>query len=378
MAGRNGKRDDGNSGAFVRHGRIADHLRGQIVRGRISPGDRLPTQLELQRRFGTTPVTVQRAFDCLSAEGFIGAKSNQGSFVAPHPPHLWHYAMLFDDAPRLPDKAMWSRFHEALVQVARNVNGLGPRQIQTYFEINGHADSDDYARLIDDMDTGRIAGLIFPFAPHELLKLPPMARRGVPRVARNFHDGYLPLVGPGAGFLDTALAWLKSQGRRRVAVVTLPQINSASILEAIARSGLSSAPFWTHAVEPHHTGWVLHAVHAILHSSSGRRMPDALIVTDDHLVEAVADALVKLRVRVPRDILVVGHWNFPLRYTRPDVPVRLLGVDNTDLLRRWIATIDAQRRKTRVPPRTEIGYVWQEDPMCAAQSVQDLPAPHVA
>src|SRR5688572_20743263 len=112
---------------FVRHSLVVEHLRRRILSGVNPPGSRLPTQIELQRRFHTTPVTVQRAFDRLADEGFIGARSNAGSFVSPHPPHLWHYGLLMPNSPR---SIGWSRFHEALSIVADQINALGPRRIQ--------------------------------------------------------------------------------------------------------------------------------------------------------------------------------------------------------------------------------------------------------
>jgi DNA-binding LacI/PurR family transcriptional regulator len=90
----------------------------------------------------------------------------------------------------------------------------------------------------------------------------------------------------------------------------------------------------------------------MLHSHEGSR-PDGLIVTDDHLVEPLADVLVGMGVRVPDDLAVVGHWNYPLKYER-DLPIQRLGWDAVELLDRWMDTIDAQRRGESVPSRSSI------------------------
>jgi DNA-binding LacI/PurR family transcriptional regulator len=128
------------------------------------------------------------------------------------------------------------------------------------------------------------------------------------------------------------------------------------------------------AVEPHHTSWVRNAVHAILHADRTGR-PDALLVTDDHLVEAVADALIEFGVRVPDDMLVVGHWNFPMKFNR-DLPVQLIGVDNVELIRRWVAAIDDQRRGAALPARVIVPTtVAGEVKLCDPIEIQQLPAP---
>jgi DNA-binding LacI/PurR family transcriptional regulator len=104
-------------------------------------------------------------------------------------------------------------------------------------------------------------------------------------------------------------------------------------------------------------------------------VPDALFVTDDHLVEPVADALVEFGVRVPDDMLVVGHWNFPLRFRR-ELPVQLIGFDCVALLARWIESIDAQRRGDEVPQETVVDLVFKgERPLMTPAQVQQLPAP---
>src|SRR4029078_7620048 len=105
------------------------------------------------------------------------------------------------------------------------------------------------------------------------------------------------------------LEFIKSQGRRNVSIITLPSMKQKNVQEALDRFGLNRLPFWSQAADPIAVEWVRHAVYGILHSHPNR-VPDAMLVTDDHLVEAVADALIEFGVRMPDDMLVVGHWNF--------------------------------------------------------------------
>lgn len=63
---------------------IADELRAAIYQGEFSPGDRLPTQRELSKKFGASHVVVREALRCLEQEGLIDIKRGYGggNFVA--------------------------------------------------------------------------------------------------------------------------------------------------------------------------------------------------------------------------------------------------------------------------------------------------------
>lgn len=56
----------------------------EILEGRYGPGDRLPTEHELCRRFGISRTPVHRALSELSEEGVILRQRRRGTFVNPH------------------------------------------------------------------------------------------------------------------------------------------------------------------------------------------------------------------------------------------------------------------------------------------------------
>jgi GntR family transcriptional regulator, histidine utilization repressor len=58
------------------------HLMDQISAGRLKPGDRLPSEHELARRFSVSRMTATRAFNELEAEGQIVRVQGVGSFVS--------------------------------------------------------------------------------------------------------------------------------------------------------------------------------------------------------------------------------------------------------------------------------------------------------
>lgn len=61
--------------------RIIDELRQEILNGRWTTGQRLPSEIELTRRFETSRLTVNRALQELQRGGLIDRRVGAGSFV---------------------------------------------------------------------------------------------------------------------------------------------------------------------------------------------------------------------------------------------------------------------------------------------------------
>ncbi|CAN7613758.1 GntR family transcriptional regulator [Phyllobacterium sp. LjRoot231] len=60
---------------------IAERLRRAVEDGTFKPGETLPGEAELNRRFGVSRTTSRAALDSLEAEGLIQRKSGRGSIV---------------------------------------------------------------------------------------------------------------------------------------------------------------------------------------------------------------------------------------------------------------------------------------------------------
>ena len=61
--------------------RIAQELRQQIKSGHLSPGQQLPTELELGERFEASRNTIRDAIKWLAAKGLVETRPGQGTFV---------------------------------------------------------------------------------------------------------------------------------------------------------------------------------------------------------------------------------------------------------------------------------------------------------
>lgn len=64
---------------------VANDLAGQIERGELTPGDRLPSEVEIAERYGVARTTAARAIRELRERGLAVTVIGKGSFVAKRP-----------------------------------------------------------------------------------------------------------------------------------------------------------------------------------------------------------------------------------------------------------------------------------------------------
>ncbi len=341
---------------------IATRLKRTIIRGALKPGQRMPTRVELERQFDTSSVTLNRAMRVLVEEGFVQARKGSATCVAPHPPHLSLYALAF---PSFPSKTV-SRFYEAIRSEAAKLQ-TDERRVSLFHGIDSHVDEEDYQRLLGWVDAQRLAGLIFAGNPYHLRELgsPLVLEPGVRRAAIMSEDDQCPFptVYPDTkAFLPRAFDYLASRGRKRVAVVTLnSEMNRAHLDEKQALAsgyGLALRPHWLQGAVPSSPEWSRHTALLLLHDSQTEH-PDALVITDDNLVEGVTEGVLASGTHGAQ-LEVVAQANFPCP-TRSLVPAKRLGYDVTRLLAVCLERIEQQRRGEEVPAHTTIPVVFEEE-----------------
>jgi DNA-binding GntR family transcriptional regulator len=65
------------------YAQLANILRRQIAEGAFRPGDQLPSEAQLCRRYGISPMTVRRSINYLSDQGVVNTEQGRGTFVRP-------------------------------------------------------------------------------------------------------------------------------------------------------------------------------------------------------------------------------------------------------------------------------------------------------
>lgn len=342
--------------------RIAADLRAEMLSGKLPPDARMPTREQVVRRYRTTKVTVQKAFDLLADQGWVRAEGRRGTFVKEQGARREEYALAF------PWPQAWdvSQFYRALRQQAEQLS-TPQRRLTCFYEISGHVDTEDYQRLAGLVRSHRIAGLIFAsnvFIAEGFLVL---EEPGVPRVAISWKDPRVPVPCVSTDvetFYEKAFAELAAAGRRRVAVIArADEWNTLFVLERLpdlaAARGLTIERRWMQAAPTDVPQWARQAAELLLQSGTPHR-PDALLITDDNLVPEATAGVRAAGVRVPDDVLVIAHTNFP-HPTPAAVPVTRIGFDISQLLALCVERIDQQRRGETPAAATLLPAVFAED-----------------
>jgi len=349
---------------------IAEELRDRIVTGEFTPGTRLPTHNSLQNHYAASRATVQRAIDELREEGFLRSKGRAGTFVCEQPPHLSRYALVMPQRPSAQVDS-WPGFTAALTTEALALQGTrGHVDLSIFYDMGQgrfgqvEQEASDARLLSDQVKTHQVAGLIFAFPPYHLSGSPLMLEPGIARVAM-MRDVDIPgvcVVYPNLGsFIDRALDFLVARGRRRIGIIAVRETDvfMRHLSAGIAARQLECRPYWTQIVSHLYGRGVRNVVHLLMHEGQPER-PDGLVITDDNLVPHATAGLIAAGVRVPEDVDVVAHCNFP-RPTPAVVEVTRLGFDARQLLKACIARIDEQHRGERPQALTLIPALFADE-----------------
>lgn len=341
-----------------RSGHIVRELRGRITRGDLRPGVQLPTRLEIAEHFNASSETVQRALEELRRDGYVTVRGRQGTFVSSQPPHLTNYGLVFADG-----RGRGNRFFRVLNAEAPTVADILGRQINLYFDINRHHDSDDFKSLVADVKAHRVGGLIFTSIPWQVEDTPILSEPGIPRVAvmsATARFGIPTVCTDGDHLWQRAGEYLLGRGRKRLGVIS-PALNPQyveSVRAQFVAQGFQCPSKWWQCAQGTEA-WPIRNLMELLFTSPGER-PDALILSDDNSVEHALAGLVAAGARVPEDVEVVTHCNFP--HPVPSIlPVRQLGFDSHLVLSTCIDVLDRLRAGQEVPAATRIPAQFEEE-----------------
>ena len=102
---------------------IVAQIKAEVIEGRMTAGDALPSVRALSRELKISALTVKKAYDNLEEEGLIVTVHGKGSFIA-----AANQELLMEERKEL-EKEL-----EAAVQKART-GGLTAKEIRESFEI---------------------------------------------------------------------------------------------------------------------------------------------------------------------------------------------------------------------------------------------------
>jgi len=351
--------------------KVVESLRRDIVQGRITPGRQFPSQPQLAKRFQVSLATIGLAVNRLAREGHVQTRHRRGTFVSDKPPHLNNYALVFwnDPSSRFAP-TQWSRYYTALTNEAIALQQREGRRILIFHGIDQHADSEDRQRLLSYIESHRLAGIIFANSPDDLEDTSILQQPGIPRVALMSSPCYpgVPAVAYSDHWMERAFDYLLEQGRQRIAILMHGTDSSTdSVVDRVtAARGMTIPPHWRQIMPVVFSLATRNCVRLLMYST-GLQRPDGLVIADDNFVEDAQAALVAAGVRVPDDVAVVAHCNFPWPPANV-LPVKRLGYDIRETLRTCIHLIDRQRRGEEVPQLNQIPALFEEELGAAAKT----------
>ncbi len=348
---------------------VAGELRKQIVGGRWKPGAQLPPRIKLASDLGTCQATLQEAVSLLVAEGFVEVGTRKtGTRVAAAPPHLSWYRLIFPFGQN-----DWGQFWHALEAAARE-RTTERRKFVPFYGLSSHRSIEQFQTIVDEVRTRSVAGLIFASSADELRKTPLLDQPGIPRVAIAF-ERQLPGIPKVSydleDFMTQSVKYLVSRGRRRLALLSAggSELLSTFFERALAAHGLSSRSMWEQYAGKHAPLAARNVVELLMHDGQVER-PDGLIVSDDNLLTAAGEGLVRAGVRVPDDLLVVAATNFP-NLVPCAVPVTRIGFDIPALLDLLVERLEQVRRGEAPPEYTNVPAVFAPASAAEPPLVQD-------
>ncbi len=320
---------------------IENELRQRIQNGTYPAGSRVPPHRTLQRELGASSVTLQRAFDRLGELGYVVARGSRGTFVAKELPHTSHIGVVF---PEEMGKGSWNRFWSTAKRVGETWN-QGPVRFRFYHITNQQQDSAGHHQLCRDAADGGLAGVVFLHAPHYLIgspvltqDLPRVVIAGRRRDVASFRASAIEFatIDP----LEEIVRRFAADGRSRIAGITSPNAGFLERCRPLLRQlGMASHPeWWIGLPTSPQAASCAHDVARLLFAGSAKERPDCLVISDDNLAPHAIAGVLAAGVKVPRDLGIAAHANFPVP-TPASVPCLRYGVDMEEMLTNAISEI---------------------------------------
>ena len=350
-------------------GKVLDLLRKHIVTGKMPPGERFPTRLEMRAKYKLAAETVQKIFNSLIQDGFATPRGMAGTFVSQTPPHLTSVGLVFAGL-----SANWSRFDTALFNEASSLEDGRNLKLRIYRKVHYPSNYVDHIRLLEDVAAWRVGGLIFINPPRpETIKQ--ILERAPTMPCVSIWDQpefpHVAAVALGSKFTTKAMEYFASRQRQRVAFLNTwspldfaQQFDAALLAEAEAH-GLTTQPQWMLQVHLDAAPSAQDITHLLFSNPEDR--PDAFFITDDNLVEHATRGLLAAGVRVPEDVEVVAHANFPWP-TPSAVLAQRLGYDAREIIQNCLDVLARIRNHADVSAPTLI-------PARFAHEVETKPSP---
>lgn len=283
-------------------------LRRDIVEGAWAAGEKLPTYDELEGRYGLSRLMLQQAVRRLKQDGFVIGRERQGLFVSPDCPHQGRLGLV------LPQGVGNTRFWREIDKAARAACASAGKTLAVYDDLENSEAT--LARLVADVEGYMVTGLLVPFPPDALPRLAPaLAEAHVPCAVFDAPAAanVLPVALDDRQLAAKGAAWLAGQGARRIAYFGNYRETEGiapAFAAAAAAAGLEAPAGQRFSLYLENLS-VVEKIVGLLLSLPAAERPDGIFIGDDNLVAAVLRGVIARGVRVPDELKIASHCNWP-------------------------------------------------------------------
>jgi GntR family transcriptional regulator of arabinose operon len=298
-------------GLSPKYQQVYTALRREIQSGRLKKGDRLPSEAELVRTFGTSRITVGRAVRDLQTAGLVERRAGSGTYVkSPHTGRALSFGLLIPDlgeteifepicqgmmaSPLAREHALvWgspagASKEDRAWQLCRQYIDRGVSGV-FFAPLELSSDSHDInARIARALDDARIPVIL-------------LDRTVVPYPGRGHHD----LVGIDnrrAGYVITE--HLLRLGSQRVAFMAMP--TAAATVDAREAGYREALYTWQRPIERSLIRRLDPSDAAVVNGVMKSQAPDAIVCANDRTASRLIPTLLRLGHDVPGAVRVVG------------------------------------------------------------------------
>ena len=302
----------------MRYDVVRDHIRGDIVANRYSPGERLPSDSELAARFSVSRLTVIRSLRELESEALVKRRAGSGTYVqgATQATAISTMSQLF--GLLMPDLGDGEVFEPVARGIALAGETLHHRLLWGNHPAAGQHKEQQAEELCRYLIARKVAGVFFApveHTPHQdvvnsrIAEALNAARIPVVLVDRHLcaypERGQYDLVGIDnrrAGYRMTR--HLVDRGCRRIVFASRP---GAAPTVGARFSGYREA-LWDARLEPHHPVPIEidQERSGMLKKFLKSAHPDGIVCANDLTAATLMHDLLKLGVHIPGDIRMVG------------------------------------------------------------------------
>jgi DNA-binding LacI/PurR family transcriptional regulator len=313
---------------------LVEIFKDRIIKGDLCRNGCLPTYEELNNQFDASRATLHYVLNQLKHDGYIVSVERQGVFRSDNLPPRSRFALVFESDE---ENQFW-------LKLAREAMLISRRDKSRQFEIfhSDNLEHEDSKRLINRLERRMLAGIFFFFRPTKGVTR--KVFHDYPEIPTLFCEYYAEPPNIFQAKLDSrscvnkVMEYAKTQGAKKIGAISKgDQSLRYCVAEAAAEYGLETRPEWNLAAPEKFIEGVVNLVKLLMAQDPDKR-PDTLYITDDNLITLVQSTLIEIGVKVPDELKLICHYNFP-ENTDTVLPVKKIGYDVRDILNKGVDLI---------------------------------------